>query len=45
MLKKLSIQPQLEMFKTVLESFINPEHELCLLTKEIDWCKQEKEIQ
>ena len=34
MLKKLPIQPQLEMFKTVLESFINPKHELCLLAKE-----------
>lgn len=37
MLKKLPVQPQLEMFKTVLTSFINPEHELCLLAKKIDW--------
>jgi IS5 family transposase len=44
MLKKLPIQPQLEMFKTVLESFINPEHELCLLAKEIDWASLEKEF-
>lgn len=36
MLKKLPIHSKLEMFKTVLESFINPEHELCLLAKEID---------
>jgi hypothetical protein len=36
MLKKLPVQPQLEMFKTVLTSFINPQHELCLLAKEID---------
>jgi hypothetical protein len=39
MLKKLPVQPQLEMFKTVLASFINPKHELCLLAKEIDWEK------
>ncbi len=37
MLQKLQVQPQLEMFKTVLASFINPQHELCLLDKEIDW--------
>jgi len=37
MLKELPEQPQLEMFKTVLASFINPKHELCLLVKEIDW--------
>ena len=42
MLKKLSKQPQLEMFKTVLVSFINPEHELCLLAKKIDWANLEK---
>jgi IS5 family transposase len=44
MLKKLPVQPQLEMFKTVLISFINPEHELCLLAKEIDWDYLEKEF-
>lgn len=32
MLKKIHT-PQLEMFKTVLTSFINPEHELCLIAK------------
>jgi transposase, IS5 family len=37
MLKKLPVQPQLEIFKTVLTSFIHPEHELCLLAKKIDW--------
>ena len=36
MLKKLPVQPQLKMFKTVLASFIHPEHELCLLAKKID---------
>jgi len=44
MLKKLPVQPQLEMFKTVLVSFINPQHELCLLAKEIDWDDLEKEF-
>src|SRR5665647_3122395 len=44
MLKKLPVQPQLEMFKTVLVSFIHPEHELCLLAKEIDWYTLEKEF-
>ena len=44
MLKKLPSQPQLEMFKTVLASFINPQHELCLLAKKIDWDSLEKEF-
>lgn len=44
MLKKLPKQPQLEMFKTILVSFINPEHELCLLAKKIDWDYLEKEF-
>jgi IS5 family transposase len=42
MLKKLPKQPQLEMFKTVLVSFINPEHELCQLAKKIDWANLEE---
>lgn len=44
MLKKLPVQPQLEIFKTVLVSFIHPEHELCLLAKQIDWDNLEKEF-
>jgi transposase, IS5 family len=44
MLKKLPKQPQLELFKTVLVSFINPEHELCLLAKKINWDELEKEF-
>jgi len=32
------------MFKTILTSFINPEHELCLLAKEMDWIGLEKEF-
>jgi transposase, IS5 family len=45
MLKKLPKQPQLEMFKTVLTSFINLNHELCLLAKKIDWDGLEKEFE
>ncbi len=44
MMKKLPKQPQLEMFKTVLVSFVNPEHELCLLAKKIDWEGLENEF-
>ena len=44
MLKKLPKQPQLEMFKTVLTSFINPEHELCHLARKIDWAYLESEF-
>jgi transposase, IS5 family len=44
MLKKLPVQPQLEIFKTVLTSFIHPEHELCLLAKKIDWESLEVEF-
>jgi len=44
MLKKLPVQPQLEMYKTILTSFIHPEHELCLLAKKIDWESLEKEF-
>lgn len=45
MLKKLPVQPQLEMFKTVLTSFIHPDHELCLLAKKIDWKVLENEFE
>lgn len=44
MLKKLPENPQLEMFKTVLTSFINLNHKLCLLAKEIDWASLEDEF-
>lgn len=33
------------MYKTVLTSFINPQHELCLLAKEINWEYLEKEFE
>jgi hypothetical protein len=32
------------MFKTLLTSFIHPEHEFCLLAKKIDWDYLEKEF-
>ena len=44
MLKKLPKQPQLEMFKTVLTSFIHPEHELYFLANKIDWAYLENEF-
>ena len=44
MLKKLPENPQLEMFKTVLTSFIHPNHKLCLLANEINWDSLEKEF-
>ena len=45
MMKKLPRQPQLEMFKVPLVSFIHPEHELCLLAKKIDWDAFEKDFE
>jgi IS5 family transposase len=45
MMKKLPRQPQLEMFKVTLVSFIHPEHELCLLAKKIDWDAFEKDFE
>jgi IS5 family transposase len=45
MLKKLTENPQLEMFKTVLTSFIHSDHKLCLLAKEIDWDSMGKEFE
>jgi IS5 family transposase len=44
MMKKLPKEPQLEMLKTILTSFIHPEHELCLLAKKIEWNNLEKEF-
>lgn len=44
MLKKLPKQPQIQMFQTVLTTFINLDHELCLLAKKIDWDYLEKEF-
>lgn len=44
MLKKLPKRPQIQMFQTVLTTFINLDHELCLLAKKIDWDYLEKEF-
>jgi len=44
MIKRIEKQPQLEMYKTVLLSFINQEHELCQLAKKIDWDSLEKDL-
>lgn len=44
-MKKLPQQPQLEMFKVTLVSFIHPNHELCLLAKKIDWDAFEKDFE
>jgi len=44
MMKELPVQPQLEMFKTVLTSFIHPEHELCQLARKIDWKSLEEDF-
>ena len=45
MLKKLTKQPQLEMYKMVLLNLINPEHELCQLAKKINWEQLEKDLE
>jgi IS5 family transposase len=45
MLKKIPRQRQLEMYKTVLVSFINPEHELCQLAQKIDWASLEQDLE
>ena len=44
MLKKLPKNPQLEMYKTALASFIHPDHKLCVLARKIDWEGIEKEF-
>ena len=44
MLKKLTKEPQLEMFKTVLANLVDPNHTLCLLAKKIDWDDLEREF-
>lgn len=44
MLKKIPKQPQIEMFQPLLISFIDPNHELCLLARKIDWDALEKEF-
>jgi len=43
-IKKIDKQPQLEMYKTVLLSFINHSHELCQLARKIGWDQLEKDL-
>jgi IS5 family transposase len=42
--KEITCATAVEVFKTVLASFINPQQEICLLAKEIDWDNLEKEF-
>jgi len=44
MVGKQDKTPQLNIFDTPLERFINLEHELCILSKQIDWDTIEKEF-
>lgn len=44
MVGKQDNTPQLSIFDTPLERFINLEHELCVLSKQIDWGKVEAEF-
>lgn len=44
MVGKQDKSPQLSIFDTPLERFINLEHELCILSRQIDWNSVEKEF-
>jgi len=44
MLGKTDKTPQLNIFKIPLNLYIRPDHELCLLSKKIDWDKLEEEF-
>ena len=44
MIGKTDKQPQLNIFKIPLNQFINPNHELFLLSKKIDWEKVEEDF-
>ena len=44
MIGKTDKQPQLNIFKIPLNRFIDPNHELCLLSKKIDWEKVEEDL-
>ena len=44
MIGKTDKTPQLDIFKTPLTQFINHKHELCLLSKMIDWDKVEEDF-
>jgi IS5 family transposase len=44
MVEKQDNTPQLSTFDTPLKRFINLNHELCVLSKQIDWDKVESEF-
>jgi len=44
MIGKTEKQPQLNIFKIPLNQFIDPKHELCLLSNKIDWDKVEEDF-
>ncbi len=44
MVGKQDNTPQLSIFDTPLEKFINLKHELCVLSKHIDWDKIESDF-
>ena len=44
MIGKTNKQPQLNIFKIPLNQFIDPNHELVLLSKKIDWDKVERDF-
>ena len=44
MVGKTDKTPQLNIFKIPLNLYIKPDHELCLLSKKIDWDKLEEEF-
>jgi IS5 family transposase len=44
MIGKIDKEPQLNIFKIPLKEFINLNHELCLLSKKIDWDKVEEDF-
>ena len=44
MIGKIDKEPQLDIFKVPLKQFIDVNHELCLLSKKINWEKLEKDF-
>ena len=44
MIGKSDKQPQLNIFKIPLNQFIDPKHELVLLSKKVDWEKVEEDF-
>ena len=45
MVGKIDKQPQLNIFKVPLVSFIREDHELCLLARKIEWDSVEKDFE